>query len=198
MRSGAKTGLGLGLALCLTFSAGAAPNWKTLTDAPRNTNGSGRDITRPLEVPWSGGSVHLALPGDGWVVNQSGAMGADKEYFNEENQARLGVWAGDSLNGKNPRALVGEWTTNIKGLTGGEWTAPKAKFNAGTPVVEATGVDVYGNYFYRVIAFTKFGVNYALALRTPYENRWNRNLDSDISYIISESHLSHAAMKGSK
>lgn len=190
-----RTWLGLGLALTLSLSAWAAPNWKTLTDAPRDINASTGHVERPIMVPYSNGKVWIAMPNNTWVVNKAGQMGADKELFNENEGARMGIWAGDSLAGKNPRAIVGEWVNNIKGITGGEWSAPKATYIAGVPVVQSTGSDVFGNYFYRVIAFNKFGVNYALAVRTPYENRWSRDLDEDITHIVTDSHLSRETVK---
>ena len=191
-----RTWLGLGLALTLSLSAWAAPNWKSLTDAPRDVNeGNLGVVERPIQVPFSNGKVLIALPNNTWLVNKAGQMGADKELFNDAEGARMGVWAGDTLAGKNPRAIVGEFVNNIKGITGGEWTAPKATFVAGVPVVQSTGSDAFGNYFYRILAFNKFGVNYALALRTPYENRWSRALDEDITSIVTESHLSRESVK---
>jgi hypothetical protein len=178
-----------GLAVSLSLAVYAAPNWRSLTDAPRDLQGQGYDRHRPLEVKYAGGDFAVLLPSDDWVYNASGAMGADNEYFHETLGARLGVWAGPSIAGKQPRALVSEWVGNIKQITGGEWTAPKTTTIAGVPVVQATGYDVYGNYAYRVVAFNRFGQNVALATRIPYEERWNRQLDEDITSIVTESHL---------
>lgn len=182
------------LGLSLGVAAFAAPNFKTLTDAPRNIDGQGYNQQRPIETKYANGDIIVAIPGDHWVLNSAGQMGADNEYYHEPTGARLGVWAGPSLEGKQPRAIVSEWVGNIKQITGGEWTAPQARTQAGWPIVEATGYDVYGNYFYRVIAFQKFGQTYAIAMRAPYEERWNRDLDEDITSIITDSHMSSAAL----
>lgn len=184
-----------GLGLSLGLAAWAAPNWKTLTDAPRNIDGQGYNYNRPLEVPYADGKFVVVMPDDGWVLNAAGAMGADNEYWNENYLARMGVWAGNSLQGRQPRAIVSEWVGNIKKLTGGDWTAPKATTIAGYPVVQATGVDGFGNYQYRVVAFNRMGVNVALATRIPYEQRHMRALDEDITTIVTESHLSTQAVE---
>lgn len=179
-----------GLGLSLGLAAWAAPNWKTLTDAPRNIDGQGYNLNRPLEVPYSDGKFVVVMPDDSWVLNSAGAMGADNEYWNERYHARMGVWAGDSLAGRQPRAIVSEWVGNIKQITGGNWSAPKATHIAGFPVVQATGVDGFGNYQYRVVSYNRFGVNVAIATRIPYEQRHMRALDEDITTIVTESHLS--------
>jgi len=181
--------------LTLSLAAWSDPNWKTLTDAPRDFDGQGFNYNRPIDTPHSGGDIVITMPNDTWLLNYAGAMGADKEYINEQIGARLGIWAGSSLEGKQPRAVVSEWVGNIKQITGGDWQAPKAVTIAGQPVVQSWGVDAFGNYAYRVIAFTKFGVNYALVTRIPYEHRWNRALDEDTSYLITGSHLSTMAVQ---
>ena len=181
--------------LTLRLAAWSDPNWKTLTDAPRDFDGQGYNHDRPIDTPHSGGDIVITMPNDAWVVNYAGAMGADKEFYNEQIGARLGIWAGSSLEGKQPRAVVSEWVGNIKQITGGDWQAPKAVTIAGQPVVQSWGVDAFGNYAYRVIAFTKFGANYALVTRIPYEHRWSRALDEDTSYIITDSHLSTMAVE---
>lgn len=188
-----RAALLLTLAASLTASVMAAPNWKTLTDAPRNVDGVGLDKASPRMVTHSGGDVVLAVGNDHWVTNKAGQMGADKEFFNEKLGARWGVWAGDSIAGKKPRDLVTEWSNNIKTITGGTWTAPKATTIAGIPVVQAYGVDVHGNYAYRIVSFTKFGVNYASALRCDYEDRNSRQIDADLTRFVTESHLSTMA-----
>lgn len=183
-----------GLGLSLSVAAWAAPNWKTLTDAPRNIDGEGYRKDRPVDMPWSNNLVVVAMPNDTWVLNSAGAMGADKEFYQEVLGARMGIWAGGSLEGKQPRAVVSEWVGNIKQLTGGDWSAPKAMTLAGVPVVQATGTDAFGNYFYRIIAFNKLGANYALAVRIPYEHRWSRPLDEDITSVVTDCHLSTATV----
>ena len=186
-----------GLGLTLSLAAWSAPNWKTLTDAPRNIDGEGYHYEKPIRVAYGNGHFMVTVPDDGWVVNSAGSMGADHEFYNENYGARLGLWAGPSLEGKQPRAIVGDWVGNIKQITGGEWTAPKASSIAGTPVVQAWGVDGFCNYSYRVIALNKFGVHLALATRIPYENRHSRQLDEDIATIVTGSHLSTRAVMGS-
>jgi len=181
--------------LTLSLAAWSDPNWKTLTDAPRDFDGEGFNHTRPINTPHSGGDIVVTMPNDTWVVNYAGAMGADKEFYNEHIGARMGIWAGSSLEGKQPRAVVSEWVGNIKKITGGDWQAPKAVTIAGQPVVQSWGVDAFGNYAYRVISFAKFGSNYALVTRIPYEHRWNRALDEDTSYIITDSHPSTMAVQ---
>lgn len=183
-----------GVMLSFSLAAWSAPNWKTLTDAPRNIEGQGFRKDRPVDIYHSGGDVVIAMPNDTWVLNCDGAMGADKEYYQEVLGARLGVWAGSSLAGKQPRAVVSEWIGNIKQITGGDWQAPKATNIAGIPVIQSWGVDAFGNYAYRVVSFTKFGVNYALVTRIPYEHRWNRALDEDFTSLITDCHLSTAAV----
>ena len=183
-----------GIGLSISLAAWSAPNWKTLTDAPRNIDGQGFRHDRPVDMPHSGGDVIIAMPNDTWVLNSEGGMGADKEFYQEVIGARLGIWAGSSLEGKQPRAVVSEWVGNIKQITGGDWTAPKAVNIAGQPVVQSWGVDGFGNYAYRVLAFTKFGVNYALVSRIPYEYRWDRTLDEDTTSLITDCHLSTAAV----
>jgi len=184
-----------GVALALSLAAGAAPDWKTLTDAPRNIDGQGYRKDRPIDIRHSKGEVVIAMPNDQWVLNSAGAMGADKEFYHEVLGARLGIWAGESIAGKQPRAIVSEWVGNIKALTGGDWGAPKAKSIAGVPVVEAGGVDAFGNYYYRIIAFNKLGINYAVATRIPYEHRWNRVLDEDTTSLITDCHKSTALVQ---
>ena len=189
-----RLALGLTLAVTLTAGAWAAPNWKSLTDAPRNTDGAPTVVDNPVHVrDLSHRGVVVVLNSDGWTVNRAGQMGADREYFNENLGARLGIWAGDSIKGSTPRNLVNEWVKNIKDLTGGTWTTPKATTVAGLPVVKASGVDAYGNYYYRVVSFTRFGVNYAFAMRCDYSQRWNRQLDGDITRLVTESHISSEA-----
>lgn len=184
-----------GLGVCLSLAAWSDPNWKTLTDAPRNVDGQNALNQRARATTY--GKLVVAMPMDHWMLNTNGSMGADNEYYNDNVGARLGVWAGSSLEGKEPRAVVSDWVGNIKKLTGGEWTAPRSTSLAGTPVVESSGSDAYGNYFYKVISFTKMGEPVALAIRTPYENRWNRDLDEDIVYIVSNTHLTSEAMRNS-
>lgn len=188
-----RAALILAITSSLTMAAMAAPNWKTLTDAPRNTDGAGLDKNRPIHLRHSGGDLCLEIQNDNWMLNTAGQMGADREFFNEKTGGRMGVWAGDSLAGKEPRALVTDWVKSIKSLTGGNWSEPKLTNIAGIPVVQATGVDVYGNYFYRVVAFTKFGVNYAVAIRCDYSDRWSRQLDNDITAFVTGSHLTTRA-----
>jgi hypothetical protein len=183
-----------GVGLSLSLAAWSAPNWKTLTDAPRNIDGTGFRKDRPVDVPYSNNQVIVAMPNDTWVVNSDGAMGADREYYQEVLGARMGIWAGQSLEGKQPRAVVSEWVGNIKQITGGEWAAPKATHIAGVPVVQASGTDAFGNYFYRVIGFNKLGVNYAVAVRIPYEHRFSRPLDEDITSVITDCHWSTQAV----
>ena len=195
MRAALRFCVGAGLALSMSLSAWAAPNWKTLTDAPRDLGGARSNPDMPNNYVMSDDMVIVTIPGDEWTINHLGQMGADMELLSDRLMTRLGVWAGQSLKGKNPRATVSEWITNISGLTGGTWTAPKQQFFAGVPVTYATGVDVFGNYHYGLYAWTRYGVNYGLALRTPYENRWNTELDRHVSYIISESHMSTKALR---
>lgn len=195
MRAAFRFLVGAGLALSMSLAATAAPNWKTLTDAPRDLGGARTNVDMPNNYYFSDDMVIVAIPGDEWAVNHLGQMGADVELLSDVLETRLGVWAGASLKGKNPRATVSEWITNISGLTGGTWTAPRTQHFAGIPVTYATGVDVFGNYHYALYAWTRYGVNYGLALRTPYENRWNTDLDRHISYIITESHITTKALK---
>ena len=189
MRIG-RLALGLTLAASLTASVWAAPNWRTLSDAPRNVDGAGLDKSRPVYIHESKGDVEISLPDDNWAVNKAGQMGADKEFFNEELGARLGAWAGDSLKDKQPRNIVNEWVNGLKGVTGGNWTTPKSITLGGVPVVQATGVDAFGNYYYRIVSYTRFGVTYAFALRSDYSQRWNRELSGTIAELVTGSHIS--------
>jgi hypothetical protein len=183
-------GLTLGLSASLCLSAWAAPNFKTLTDAPRDTSNNGSMMVgRERELRLSDGKAVFQLPGSGWLINRAGAMGADYELFNAALSTRMGFWAGQSIENKAPRALVGEWVNNLRTLTGGDWSTPKSTSIGGTPVVQAFGVDAFGNYYYRVISYTKFGVNFAIALRTPFSNRWNNELQRDIGSIVTNSHV---------
>jgi len=187
-----RLALGLTLAVTLTAGAWAAPNWKSLTDAPRNTEGAPVVVESPVQVrDLSNHGVVIAL-GRGWTVNQAGQMGADREFYNEAVGARLGVWAGDSIKGSTPRNLVNEWVKNIKDLTGGNWSTPKATTIAGVPVVQASGYDAFGNYYYRVVSYTRFKVNYAFAMRCDYSQRWNRQLAEDMTRMVTDSHVSTA------
>ena len=62
-----------GVALALSLAAGAAPDWKTLTDAPRNIDGQGYRKDRPIDIRHSKGEVIIAMPNDQWVLNSAGA-----------------------------------------------------------------------------------------------------------------------------
>ena len=190
-------GLSLGLVASMCLSAWAAPNFKTLTDAPKDVNNNGTTtFEKHRRLSFSDGAAIITLPDSGWSVNHAGAMGADYELFNEKEQTRLGLWGGQSIESKAPRQLVGEWVNNLRSITGGDWSTPRNTTIGGIPVVQAYGIDAYGNYYYRVVSFTKFGQHYALALRTPYQNRWNTDLEHDIATMVINSHVGpHATPK---
>lgn len=101
-------------------------------------------------------------------------MGANEEYYNEIIGAGV-IWAGSSLEGKQPRAIVSEWIGNIKQITGGDWQAPKAVTIAGNP-----GGAVVGRGCLRQLCLPRPGLHqvrpelchrHSYPLRAPLEPR---------------------------
>ncbi|MBI3924908.1 MAG: hypothetical protein HY319_05155 [Armatimonadetes bacterium] len=188
MRSIFRLVLGVAVAASLTASAawGEVP-YKTLTDAPRNLNGARSHVNVPVE--WEMNRwVEAWVPNDTYVPNLAGAMGADLEFFSFERAARVGIWAGKDIQEKSPKSIVGQMAERMQELTGGDWTTARNINVAGVPATQVTGVDVFGNYHYDLYALERFGQKYAVAIRTPYENRWDRDLNIDIAYLISHLH----------
>lgn len=137
------------------------------------------------------GKVVMWTPEGRFPVNKLGAMGADREFMRLEYGERMGVWANGRIADQEPTEIVSDMVARIKGLTCGTWTAPKATYVAGVPVVQATGVDEYANFYYEVTAWERFGNKYAIATRVPYRSRYNTARNTELAWIVSHFHATN-------
>lgn len=134
------------------------------------------------------GQVHAWSPTDAFLVNKLGTMEADREFLNLKACERLGVWANGGIAGSTPASIVADIVSKFKGVTCGSWTAPADYNVAGIPVTRATGVDVFGQYFYEVYALERFGNTYAFATRVPYRAMYNVKRNTDLAFLITHIH----------
>lgn len=162
---------------------------RSLTDAPFDVWGQQHTVSgTPAIYVFDEDRVHMWSPTDEYLNNRLGAMGADREFMRIEDCQRLGVWANGRIAGTAPTTIVADMTTRLMALTCGEWTDPHEFNVAGVPMIRATGVDVYGNYFYEIYAFERFGNTYAFASRMPYEARYNRDANTDLAFLMTHIH----------
>lgn len=162
---------------------------RTLTDAPFDIWGPQHRTTgEPAIYVFDEDRVHAWSPTDEYLINRLGAMGADREFLRVADCQRLGVWANGRVAGTAPATIVSEMTARLMALTCGEWTDPHEYNVAGIPVIRATGVDVYGNYFYEIYAFERYGNTYAFASRRPYKARYNVDANTDLAFLITHIH----------
>jgi hypothetical protein len=164
---------------------------KTLTDAPFDIWGhQHRCVDGPAIYVFDEDRVHAWSPTDEYLVNRLGAMGADREFMRVDECQRLGVWANGRIAGTAPTTIVSEMTARMSALTCGEWTSPYELNIAGVPVTAAHGWDVFGNYYYEVYAFERFGNTYAFASRRPYKSRYDVDANTDLAFLITHIHPS--------
>lgn len=162
---------------------------RTLTDAPFDIWGhQHHSHSGPAIYVFDEDRVHAWSPTARYVVNRLGAMGADREFMRVEDCQRLGVWANGRIAGTAPATIVSEMVSRMSALTCGDWTEPYDYNIAGVPVTRATGVDVFGNYFYEIYAFERFGNTYAFASRIPYKSRYNVDVNTDLAFLITHMH----------
>lgn len=162
---------------------------RTLTDAPFDIWGpQHRQNGGPAIYTFDEDRVHMWSPTDAYLNNRLGAMGADREFMRLDYCERLGVWANGRIAGTAPTTIVSEMTTRLLTLTCGDWTDPEEINMAGIPMVRATGVDVYGNYFYEIYSFERYGNTYAFASRVPYNTRYNVDRNSDLAFLMTHIH----------
>lgn len=165
---------------------------KTLTNTPYDINAPQHHSDEgPAIYHFDRNRVHMFSSTDRYVHNKLGAMGADREFMRLEFCERLGVWANGRIAGQSPRTLVSEMTDRLRGLTCGTWTKPTEVNMAGVPVTMATGYDEFGNYFYEVIAFERWGNTYAFATRTPYKSRYHTGRNAELAYLVTHIHPSN-------
>jgi hypothetical protein len=185
--------------LVLVLAALPALGWadqgyQTRTNLPRDTNPANMTMKRPVPYVMADGNVVLAMPNDEWAVNYAG----DKdwlEFWSDLRSARLGVRAAYKTPGWTARAAVRDYVAWLKGVGGGEFTNPREVFVAGRKAVMASGRDVFGNYYYEIYGVERQGLQYIVWMRTPYANRWNRDLNRDVAFIVSQVRPSEAAVK---
>lgn len=162
---------------------------KTLTNVVYDIWGAQHRVTgRPAVYMLDEGKVHMWSPTDTYLDNRLGKMEADREFLDFQACQRLGVWANGGIAGSAPTAIVSDMVSKVKSLTCGDYSAPKEINIAGVPVIQATGVDVYGNYFYEFYSFERFGNTYAFASRVPYKARYNVERNTNLAYLITHIH----------
>ena len=162
---------------------------RTLTDAPQDISGlQWMCVDGPTFYQLDSGQVRLWTPNGDQPINRQGAMGADREFLNLEYCQRLGVWANGRIADQSPKAMVSGMVSRIKSITCGTWSKPKATNIAGVPVTMATGYDVYGNYYYEVIALERFGNKYAFATRSPYKSHLSRHRKNELAWMVTHIH----------
>lgn len=162
---------------------------RPLTNTNYDIWGSQHRVTGRASVyVFDDGRIHMWSPTDAYLVNKLGAMGADREFLRLDVCERLGVWTNGRIAGTSPTTIVSEMTARLEALTCGEWTDPEEAYVAGVPVIKSTGWDEYGNFFYEIYAFERFGNTYAFASRVPYKNRYNTERNVDLAYLISHIH----------
>lgn len=164
---------------------------RTLTDAPFDIWGQQhRAVDGPAIYQFDEDRVHAWSPTDLYLVNRLGAMGADREFMRLDACQRLGVWANGRIAGTAPTTIVSEMTNRLMTLTCGDWTDPHEYNVAGIPVIRATGVDTYANYYYEIYAWERFGNTYAFASRRPYKSRYHVASNTDLAFLITHMHPS--------
>lgn len=175
--------------LTLPLTAWSA-EYTTGTDAKRDTNGAQVDKWRGVKgvrYPLANGMIVLTMPNDVWAVNHAVSP---LEFLNDQRQARLGVDAHVAESGWTANRAVAEAVAKIKGAHGGTFTDPQNVSVAGIPAVMASGQDVFGNYYYEFYGVERLGMQYLVWTRTPYENRWNADLNADVAWVLNNLHPS--------
>lgn len=165
---------------------------QTLTNAPMDINSEQWfSHSGPRVYELDEGRVRLWAPSGRQPENSLGAMGADREFVNLEYSQRLGVWANGRLSEGSPRSIVTGMVGRAQTITGGTWTEPVETFIAGVPVAMATGYDLFGNYFFEVIALERFGHKYAFATRVPANERYSVKRNAELAWIVTHIHPSN-------
>lgn len=164
--------------------------YTTATDAKRDANGAQVSKWRGVKgvrYPLANGMIVLTMPNDVWAVNHS----ADPlEFLNDQRQARLGVVAQVADSGWTANRAVADTVTKLKTAYGGTWAESRNVSVSGIPAVMASGYDVFGNYYYEIYGVERMGMQYLVWTRTPYENRWNQDLNADLAWVINNIHPS--------
>ncbi len=163
---------------------------KTLSNTPHNINGGRVHVIVP--TTWSLNNwVKAEISNDDMMENKRAAMGADIEYFSHLYGARIGIWANKDIQKRAPRSILARMSRRMQQLTGGKWSSIRSVNVAGIPASKVTGVDLFGNYHYELYAWTRYGQTYAMAVRVPYEKRWDSKFNSDVAYILTHIHPSY-------
>ncbi len=180
----------LALAMLVIPASVVAAELSTGTDAHRDINGAQVDKMRGLKgvrYHLAEGAAVLVMPNDEWAVNHTGQ---GLEFLSDKRRARLGVEA--HLAGSRwsaPRALQATMD-RLKTAHGGTWTSPQNVHVGGIPALKASGRDVFGNYHYEIYAVERAGIQFLVWMRTPYQNRWNKDLNADVAWVIQNLHPS--------
>ncbi|MEW6284518.1 MAG: hypothetical protein AB1758_38240, partial [Candidatus Eremiobacterota bacterium] len=149
-------------------------------------------VMRPVNRYMDNGRIVLSAPNDDWALNNQ--PGGDINLFSEQRSTRLFVWADQIKPGMTPQRSVTNFINSTKAVVCGEWKGPEAVNVAGVPAYKGWGYDVFGNYYFEVYSLQRYGMQYTYALRTPYTNRWNTDLNADIAYFITHSHPSTSSV----
>jgi len=159
---------------------------KSLTNVPYDLQGEEFYCyqDRPTMFYFDDGKIRMWTPEGRFPVNKLGAMGADREFMRLEFAERFGVWANGRIEDKSPQTIVSEMEARIKEMVCGTWSGPQAVSIAGIPVTRATGYDYYGNHFYEIMAWERFGNTYAVATRVPYNVRYNTQRNIENAWIV--------------
>ncbi len=180
----------LALALLTIPISAAAAEWKTGTDAHRDINGAQVDKMRGVKGvchDLAQGMAVVTMPNDEWAVNHTGQ---GLEFLSDHRLARLGVEARVADGSWNATQAVSKVANAWKSAHGGTWTTPQNVWVAGLPATMISGTDVFGNYHFEVYGVERAGLQFVVWMRTPYENRYNTALNSDVSWIINNIHPS--------
>lgn len=175
------------------------PDCKTMTGRPcwatRDISGTGYSVMRPVNRYMDNGRIVLSAPNDDWVRNNQ--PGGDLNLFSEQRSARMFVWADQIQSGMSPQRAINNFISGTKAAVCGEWKGPEPFNVAGIPVYKGWGYDVFGNYYFEVYSWQRYGMQYTLATRTPYTNRWDVGLNSDVAYFITHAHPSTSSVLAS-
>jgi len=184
------TRLLLALAMVTIPLSAWAADYQTGTDAKRDINGAFVDKYRDVKgvrFDLANGMMVLTMPNDEWAVNHT-EQGL--EFLSDRRAARVGVDAHVAESGWTANKAVSDVVSRLQAAHGGTWAEPKNVNVTGIPTVMASGHDVFGNYYYEIYGVERMGMQYLVWMRTPYENRWNTDLNADVAWIINNIHPS--------
>ena len=175
--------------VAIPLSAWAA-DLQTGTNRTRDINGAQVDKWRGVKgvrYDLAKGMIVLVMPNDEWALNH---VPDGMEFLSDRRSARMGVTAQVTESGWTPDGAVADMVAKLKTAHGGTWTEPAAVNMAGIPATTASGYDVFGNYYFEIYAVERLGMQYLVWMRTPYQNRWNTDLNADVAWVINNLHPS--------